>query len=436
MALSKMDKWLIGVLIFVFLVGGVLLITGALLVRTLGRNLALPEGPGVPPSLEWEKTFSRGDFSIGEYVLETSDGGMVVLSRVNTHDQSSMSDIICLFKLDSGGGMVWEEFLYGYNDTRPRYLLDAGDGGFLVMGETTLQVWKKETEESRWIEAIDLFKIDCDGREEWKKVLSKEYTCGAGAGHVAPGGYILAGSCHAGEDSSALYLFKIDPAGELLWEKAYLPEEFGGPVTGDVISDRMESYLVQPDPRGGYLVVAGRRVRDNPYEDGREDIFLVKIDESGEIQHQTMIEAVSRRFSDFALSPTGDGGTVFFGEREFSLLSLFKPSIHKVKIDRKGRVEWEKEYSRFQNADSIKQLGDGGYLALSSILEFFPFPVEKTVLFKTDAAGDLQWVKTLGGDDLLSIIFGYHATEVSDGGFVITGSHNGNILVTRLGLEE
>ncbi len=107
------------------------------------------------------------------------------------------------------------------------------------------------------------------------------------------------------------------------------------------------------------------------------------------------------------------------------------------KLKRDGSLEWQKTYGGSSNdiAYSVKQTNDGGFITVGYTLsndgdvtgfhgglQLFSIPPDLWVI-KTDATGQLQWQRSLGGKGKE---IGYSIELTPDGGYIITGEANEN----------
>lgn len=80
----------------------------------------------------------------------------------------------------------------------------------------------------------------------------------------AGNGYVLLGhSQPAGEDKRRIYLVKVDPSGQLMWER---------------IHDALETWgalYIEPAPNGGFIIAGGVSA------DGDDQMFAMKVDDEG-----------------------------------------------------------------------------------------------------------------------------------------------------------
>jgi hypothetical protein len=196
-------------------------------------------------------------------------------------------------------------------------------------------------------------------------------------------------------------------------------------------SDQDEATSIIQSSDGGY-VVAGRTWS---FGAGNEDIYVVKLDSSGNVVWTKTIGGSS---SDFALSITqsSDGGYAVAGWTESFGAGGY--DMYVVKLDSSGNVQWAKTIggSGGDGANSIIQSSDGGYVVAGQT--YSPGAGGDIYVVKLDSSGNVQWAKTIGGsggDGANSII------QSSDGGYVVAGltrsfgAGNEDIYVVKLDSE-
>lgn len=156
----------------------------------------------------------------------------------------------------------------------------------------------------------------------------------------------------------------------------------------------------------------------------------------------------AREENAYTALQTADGGYIFSGRANSGngdvvgyswAYSLFNGDAWIVKTDAVGTIEWQKLYGGFSNdgALCIIQTTDGGY-AVACVSESSDGTVTNHIggydywILKLNAAGDLQWQKSLGGsgDDFVRDI-----KQTPDGGYIVLGYSSSN-LPNGHGLKE
>jgi len=172
------------------------------------------------------------------------------------------------------------------------------------------------------------------------------------------------------------------------------------------------SSLIQTSD-GGYAIAGYTK----SFGAGDYDVYVVKLDAKGNLQWTKTIGGPKDDWGQ-SLIQTSDGGyaiagaTKSFGAGEWD--------VYVVKLDAHGNLQWTKTIGGKNNdwGRSLIQTSDGGY-AIAGKTESFGAGYTDVYVIKLDAKGNLQWIKTIGGeglDDGSSII------QTSDGGYAIAGS--------------
>jgi hypothetical protein len=188
---------------------------------------------------------------------------------------------------------------------------------------------------------IRLTKIDKTGDIEWDKYISRgAYACDASS--IVPtsdGGYVLAGGTNTGEklgpgkevgdvDLYDTYLIKIDPEGNVEWEKRIDVGHSDG------------AHFIKQTPDGGFII-SGKF--GAAWYDPKKGLFLMKTDSKGNKKW------VKEDISGKIVETTSDSGCI-----------LIDGSLYK--IDQKGNIVWKVESVGY---DAIRT-ADGGFLAVAS----------------------------------------------------------------------
>jgi hypothetical protein len=164
---------------------------------------------------------------------------------------------------------------------------------------------------------------------------------------------------------------------------------------------------------GGYIVV------DDFYseEDNKNDIWLIKLDAAGDEQWNKMLGRAGWKWPA-AVRQTAEGGFVITGgtitqeseEGDFLL----------IKTDARGNQEWNRTLggSGMDWATDVKETADGGYVVVG-LTTSYALGQSDALLIKTDADGIEEWHKTIGGpySDFARAI-----RRTTDGGYIIAGN--------------
>ena len=121
-----------------------------------------------------------------------------------------------------------------------------------------------------------------------------------------------------------------------------------------------------------------------------------------------------------SLAETSDGGFVGTGQHETS--GAGSCDIYVYKVDDCGNPEWFKTYggASEDGGKSIQQTSDGGYIVAA--LAHIGAGSYDITLLKIDAIGNVQWTKVFGGG---GSDMGLHVQQTLDGGYIVSGFFTG-----------
>ncbi len=337
------------------------------------------------PSLAWDQIFGGSGDDYGRSVVQTSDGGYIVIGYSGS---SGAGDDVYLIKTDSSGTEAWSKTYGGANNDYGRSVAQTSDEGYILTGYTSSSGAGNED--------VYLVKTDSNGVESWSKTFGgADNDRGYSVAQTSDGGYIIAGETWSfGAGAMDVYLVKTDSNGIETWSKTY----------GGASSDR--GYSVVQTIDGGYII-AGY---------SGNDVYLIKTDSSG-------TEAWSKTYGGgsinygLSVAQTSDGGFIITGAIYPSFPG--SPDVYLVKTDVNGVESWSKTYGGigFDRGQSVVQTSDGGYIIAGETSSSGAGGYD-VYLIKTDSSGVEVWSKTFGGtsDDQ-----GYSVVQTSDGGYIIAG---------------
>ena len=168
---------------------------------------------------------------------------------------------------------------------------------------------------------------------------------------------------------------------------------------------------VSPTGDGGYVAVGVT----SSFGEGNEDIYLVKVDASGDLQW-------TRTFG----GPGDDNGWAVHEHGERLVLAGFTDSFgagdfdcYLAVTDLDGDLQWS---TTFGGAGSdrcwgVLPVGDTGYVLVGETTSSGS-GAQDCYLIMTDASGNELWSKTYGGEEGDRC---FSIAQAADGGFVLTG---------------
>ncbi|MCA2005290.1 MAG: T9SS type A sorting domain-containing protein [Ignavibacterium sp.] len=83
---------------------------------------------------QWQKTFGGTGRDYGNSVIQSSDGGFVITGY--TLSYGAGGDDLWIVKTDEQGNMLWSKTLGGAQSDVGNYIIESSDGGFVITGHT------------------------------------------------------------------------------------------------------------------------------------------------------------------------------------------------------------------------------------------------------------------------------------------------------------
>jgi len=277
--------------------------------------------------ITWQKTYGEG---FGSSVQQTSDGEYIVAAPER------------IMKLDSNGNVIWNRAYGGF--------------GAISVEETMKGAYIAATGMCTFSSCtLRLLMLDTNGSLIW----GRDYPV-AGFWHAwsvrqtSDGGFILVGQTTGfGGGNIDAWVFKVDSAGNPVWQKTY-----GG--GGNDLAFAVDETL------DGDFIVAGQT---NSFSGGFTDAWVLKLDGLGNIiWGKTYGGRTPGAFSvTLSVDHTTDGGSVVAG-----YTSGFGAGFNDawvLKLDRLGNIVWQHTYggSGYDLANSVEQTGDGGFIVAGYI---------------------------------------------------------------------
>ena len=200
------------------------------------------------------------------------------------------------------------------------------------------------------------------------------------------------------------------------WAKTY----------GDTRDDY--AYSIQQTSDNGYVVAGTGSFASAGY-----DFWVLKLNSDGTVSWQKRYGGTGDDKA-YSIQQTSDSGYVVAGTGSFASTAY---DFWVLKLNSDGTVAWQKAYGRayYDNAYSIQQTGDGGYIVAGDTGASGAGNYDDFWVLKLDSEGGVSWQKTYGGtyDDWLSSI-----QQTSDGGYIVAGctfsfgGTNGDFWVLKL----
>ena len=358
-----------------------------------GADAAPAWRPIAPPAQLWARTFGGPFFDTTKVVKQSRDGGFIVGGA--TVSFSGGSSNLWLIKLDESGNQVWDQIYGGASDDDVLSIQEIDDG-YIIAGLTESYGGGGE---DFW-----LIRTTETGAEMWSRTYGgPDHDRAQSVQQTPDGGFVISGGTMSFESGlQDVWLVRTDGNGHEIWSRTY----------GGSWDDKAYTVLLADD--GGYVLCGYRGVAD-----GNFDVWLVKVDQFGDIIWDRTFGGPGWDNS-YSCLRARDGG-FFLAGYNFSADNSDQDAWI-IKTDERGDLQWERVFRGpgTDNIYSARETRDGGFVlaGLSNAHGDGDFDVW---LGRTDAGGNILWTRTLGGaeDD-----FGFSVDRTADGGFIVAGRTN------------
>ncbi len=112
-------------------------------------------------SIEWIKSYGGPEHEFGHHIRETSDGGYIVVGVVDSRNKW-ISDIYIL-KLGQNGEKIWDKRLGGQYEDIVNFVIETSDGGYIIVGS-----YGKALDPEIYSEAY-IVKLNANGNVSWER---------------------------------------------------------------------------------------------------------------------------------------------------------------------------------------------------------------------------------------------------------------------------
>jgi len=403
------------------------------------------------PSIDWENSFGGSLNEFAYSIKQIKNDAFLVAGYAQSSDDQvtkiNGGDDYWIIVINKFGKLKLEKTLGGSNDDEAFSAIATTDGGFIVAGYSQSDDGDITSHhgitgyEDYWI-----VKLSARGKIQWEKSLGGTKSDEAySILQTSDGGYIVAGSStsndedvsgHHGFDGTDYWVVKLDPSGNIEWQKSL------GGSSGDY------PHSIQQTIDGGY-VVAGYSFSidgDVSGNHGSSDVWIVKLDVYGNIEWQKSFGGTYAEEA-WSIQQTMDGGYIVGGysdSEDGDVTSHYgfndQPDYWVLKLDSAGNMQWQKSYGGYGSdyIKSIEETSDHGYIFTGPCSSNDGGDVtghhgnggsvySDYWVVKTDSIGNLSWQTSLGGYDIDEA---FSLLQTSDGAYVIAGassSHTGDV---------
>lgn len=399
----------------------------------LALLLFLPFTTFAQPSIVWENSFGGNATDRGTDLLAVENGNYLVLNM----PYSSSGDVLnnhggvdfWLLKLDPNGELLWQKCFGGAMDDEAQQIIPTPDGNYLLIGSTASNdgdISATHGQTDAWI-----IKIDPNGDIIWQKTYGgTNYDAAISITPAHDGGYVVAGISGSSDfdlpnNNHGLYdlwAFKIDEAGIMLWSKLY----------GGNYWDSISSVIATTD--GGYIFagMSESTTGDAFGNHGGLDSWIIKTDINGNKQWKKVLGGTDNDHCA-GIIQADDGGYLVFNYCASFVGAMngnhggFDFWVYKLSAS--GAYEWQRFYggTGWELGFGFKKLSNGNCIMLGQAQskdgDVYGNLNPSAWMVCINQSGNVIWKKTYGGsasDTFVSVV------ELADGSLTVLGDSGSN----------
>jgi len=402
-----------------------------------------PPPPGTPidgflGEVDWVKTFGGSNEDNALSVVETTDGGYAIAGYTQSidgdvTDKTAPDSDYWLLKLNQDGEISWSKTYGGSGDDRGEKLIQTSDGGYVMVGYSRSN--DEDVAVNAGLQDYWILKVNASGDILWEKSFGFPGIDRAfSVVQTNDGGYFITGfldvtaSGGEGNDDKSNFSkhgvgefwgIKLDASGEKEWRRYF----------GGTNNDR--SYdVVQTDDNGFLMIGSSESIDfDITNSKGSYDFWAVKVNSEGTKIWEKSFGGVEIDVA-YAIAPTGNGRFVIVGDSRSSDGDITNAKgnadLWMIQIDGNGNLIWEKSIggTQFDTGRGINKTQSGGFIitgnSRSNDVDITQNKGQSDVLnLIIDATGEVQWKTTTGGS---KAEFGESCIETNDKKIVVVGS--------------
>jgi len=396
------------------------------------------------PIIEWQKNYGGSYIECNSYVIPTSNNGYLIAASSNSNDIDVSGNYggfdFWVLQTDATGTLVWQKSYGGSLNEGVHRAIQTSDGGIVVVGYAESS--DGNLTGNNGLKDMWILKINADNSVAWQKNFGGSADDEAtDIIEAADGSFIVIGNTSS-TDGDVLqnkgfndyWILNIDTAGTVIWQKT-----FGGS------SDDIASSVVQTDD-GGFIIAGSSFSTDGDienhfYTNNYSDYFIIKTDDHG---NKEWVKNYGGNATDnlTQILKTGDGGYMLCGFSDSDNGDVTgnhgNMDTWVIKISSTGGIQWQKSVggSADDMAFSITQRTDGDYVLCGNTasddgMVSGNYGVKDIWVVRLNASGPVVWQKCLGGsmlddsysmqllDDENCVISGYSGSSDDD----VTSNH-------------
>lgn len=290
---------------------------------------------------EWQKKFGGSEYESVHSIINTNDGGYILAGSTSSNDgdvtfQFGLGDV-WIIKIDSLGNLLWQKTYGGSKSEVAHEIVQTSDGGYIFVGFTSSD--NGDVTANNGLNDYWIVKIDLNGSIEWQKTFGGSSYDIAYSVIELNGNFIVVGKTGSSDGDistnlglSDFWVLKISSDGTLISERT-----FGG--TSDD-----EARQIIPTSDGGYIIAGSIYNEDFTNNHGAYEYHLVKIDTNDVIEWEASFGGNAEDIS-YDIVQTIDNGYIVCGSSYSNDGDIIADTSHGggdiwlIKTDDSGNLE-------------------------------------------------------------------------------------------------
>lgn len=400
------------------------------------------------PTIQWEKALGGSGDDYAQSIQQTSDGGYIVAGYTNSSD-GDVTNLagnydMWVVKLNSSGTVQWKKTIGTNNREEANYILETSNGGYILVGFVQYLSGNNNQD-------ILVVNLTSSGNIAWQQTYGGTSSEEAYDVKEVSGGYIVVGGSWSNDGDLTsnngqgdFWVLRINTSGGIIWQKNYGGS--GIEWASSVCQSSNGNLLVAGLSNSNDGDVSGNH--------GDYDSWLININENtGALIWEKSYGGTSYDAA-YSIIPCSDGNTIFTGSTNSNDGDIGSnhglSDLWVLKLDpSNGTILWNKTFggSFMEGGYSIAKTSDNGYF-ISGLTNSSNGDISGHLgnndywVLRLDIAGNLLWQKCLGGSNLnggTGDDDAYSGQQTSDGGYIVAGraaSTNGDITGSHGGASD
>lgn len=269
----------------------------------------------------WQKTYGFQGADNGLHLTQTSDQGFIVSGVIDVtasggegntsrlSEQRHAGGDYWVLKLDSLGELEWSRYFGGNFTETAEGVIETEDNSYIIVGGSD----SADTDITNNLGSYDFWviKISSSGDLIWEKSFGGSQIDEARAIVATDdGNYIIVGDTRSSDTNISnnngaadLWLIKVSPSGDLLWEKTIGGSNFD--VARYIIKSQNQGFLLVGSSRSSDIDVSNNQ--------GQNDAWILKVDVNGNLLWEQSIGGSNIDFA-YSIAQLNDGSIIATGD--------------------------------------------------------------------------------------------------------------------------